>query len=166
MKRPGSDAQARGFTLVELSIALTVLVILLTMAMPSFSDYLARHRLLAAAEKLKLDMTQARFNAARLGAPVYVSFAPGPEWCWAVSNTPGCDCHLPLACQLSATRHTDANSVQMTSATTAFFQPDGSGQGRAEFTTSRGQTLRVEVARLGRVSICSSGPVALRQPAC
>lgn len=155
-----------GFTLVEVGITLAVLAVLATMAMPSFADYLARHRLNATAEKLKLDMMQARYNAVQQGSPMHLGFFAGSDWCWAVAKVPGCDCHSPQPCQLKTLRSGDAKGITLVSASDALFQADGTGQGSAELHTARGQVLRVEVSPLGRSRICSPGSAQMHQPIC
>ena len=165
-RSPRGTAAQTGFTLVELGITLAVLVVLVTMAVPSFADYLARHRLAATAEKLKLDMMQARYNAVQQGSPMHLDFSVGSDWCWAVAKAPGCDCHGAQACQLKTMRSSDAKGITLLSASDALFLADGTGQGSAELHTARGQVLRVEVSPLGRSRICSPGSAQMHQPIC
>ena len=166
LRSPGGAWRETGFTLVELGITLAVLGVLATMAVPGFADTLARHRLNATAEKLRLDMMQARYNAVQQGLPMHLAFSVGSDWCWAVAKTPGCDCHGAQACQLKALRSSDAKGIRLVSASNALFQADGTGQGSAELHTTRGQVLRVEVSPLGRSRICSPGSAQMNQPTC
>ena len=165
-RSPRRPTLQTGFTLVEVGITLAVLVVLVTMAVPSFADYLAQHRLNATAEKLQLDMMQARYNAVQQGSPMHLGFSTGSDWCWAVAKTPGCDCHGAQRCQLKTLSSGEAKGIRLVSASDAFFLADGTGQGSAELHTARGQVLRVEVSPLGRSRICSPGSAQMHQPMC
>lgn len=88
----------RGFTLLELIVTLAVAAVIISIAIPSFSNMLARHRLSAAASSLKLDLQEARSEAIKLNKNVYVSFgvngqkcASGLDWCYGVSSSGPCD---------------------------------------------------------------------------
>ncbi|RTE64374.1 prepilin-type N-terminal cleavage/methylation domain-containing protein [Amphritea opalescens] len=55
--------QQKGFTLMELMVTLSVLLILMTVGMPSLSNYLHSQRLNTATQLLKDSYNQARFEA-------------------------------------------------------------------------------------------------------
>ncbi len=67
-----SRAGARGFTLIELMIAITVAAILLTIAIPSFTATINRNRLATAANELVTSLQLARMEAVRRGGRVVV----------------------------------------------------------------------------------------------
>lgn len=69
--RPG--APCRGLTLIELMVTLSVVVVLLLVIAPSFTDYLARRRLEGVANELSADLQYARAQAVDNGAPVLLS---------------------------------------------------------------------------------------------
>lgn len=72
----------RGFTLIELVVTLTVLTILTAIAVPTYTDYLARSRVRSAAEGLVNQLALARAEAMRLHRNVLVSFVASPgAWC-------------------------------------------------------------------------------------
>lgn len=82
----------RGFTLLELIVTLAVAAIIISLAVPSFSNMLARHRLSAAASTLKLDLQEARSQAIKLNKNVYVSFkTTSNNWHYGVNVGSSCD---------------------------------------------------------------------------
>ena len=78
------NAQA-GFTLVELMITLVIAGIIMTQAVPSFGDMIARNRLVTQTNDLVADINLARSEAITRGARVILcrSAAPG-------ATTPSC----------------------------------------------------------------------------
>jgi len=66
MKHPAPSAgglAARGFTMIELMVTLTVLAILLALAMPAFRDLILNNRLSTASSELQTALAQARSEA-------------------------------------------------------------------------------------------------------
>ncbi len=153
----------RGLTLVELVVAMAVLAVLATLALPSFGSLLERHRLNAAAETLALDLSEARFQSAQTGRTLHVVFRPGRDWCWAVARTPGCDCRgAAPACALKTVRANELPGVELTRAQDAHFDPGvdagAPAQRREVVLRSRGAAdeLRVQLSPLGRARVCST----------
>lgn len=66
-----------GFTLIELIVTLTVLVITLSLAAPSFSAFLANNQLASAKSEFASTLALARSEAARSGNMVFIQAAPG-----------------------------------------------------------------------------------------
>lgn len=154
---------ARGLTLVELVIALAVLAVLATLALPSFGSLLNRHRLQAAAETLALDLAEARHEAARAGTPLHVVFRPGAQWCWAVARTPDCDCTAPTAgCALKTVTTQELPGVTLATSGDASFGGALPATPNETVLRSQGGTeaLQVRLSPLGRASICS--PTGMR----
>ena len=87
-----------GVTLIELLVTITVLAILLTLAIPSFTNLIATNRATAEASLLANAFNYARSEAVRRGQNVYVTSANtnnGTDWTqgWSVwaqaSGNPG-----------------------------------------------------------------------------
>lgn len=74
MRRPRAyvPIHRRGFTLVELMVALAVAGILVTVAVPSFTDFVANQRVKAANQELFATLSYARSEAVRRNATVRV----------------------------------------------------------------------------------------------
>lgn len=163
--------RARGFTLLELVIALGVMVVLATLAIPSMGARLDRARLQGAAESLAADLAEARFEAAKRGGALFVQtaeVADGAAWCWAVAVDPGCGCGTPQVCQLHVARSGDHPGVKLVHGLQARFDPSGDAQEAQAATLegSRGDRLRVELSTLGRPRICAEKGSWPRLPAC
>lgn len=161
--------QERGLTLIELVIAVAVLAVLATLALPSFGSLLERHRLVAAAETLVLDLGEARLQAARSAQALHVVFQPGARWCWAVARAPGCDCRATApSCALKTVHADDLPGVELAAADDARFDAAALPSGRSDAvlrTRGAGEELRVQLSPLGRARICST--TGLRgYPAC
>jgi len=148
----------RGLTLIELMIGLAICATLMSLAVPSFQAYLQRQRLKAAAQTLAVDFAEARFESARRGTPLHLSFVPGTDWCWALTTSNACDCRVAQACRLKAVRSSDFRGVELAeSAGTSFDPATGTPQGTAAavLQTPAGERLRVDVSGLGRPRICA-----------
>lgn len=147
-----------GFTLIELAIGIAILALLATIALPSFAERIARARLAGAAETLASDLAEARFEATQSGRPLYLVFAPGADWCYAVARTPDCDCRQAQSCQLKVARAAEVPGVDLVDATDAQFDPaaaDAPG-GDALWRGVQGtQSLQVALTPLGRAKVCS-----------
>jgi type IV fimbrial biogenesis protein FimT len=64
--------RTRGFTLIELMVTVTVLAILLSIGIPSFSDVIRNNRTAAATNSLVTSLNFARSEALKRGMPVTV----------------------------------------------------------------------------------------------
>lgn len=162
---------ARGITLIECVIALAILAALMGMALPSFGEAMARARLRSAAEDLALGLGNARLESVRAGAGlVHVTLIPGSNWCWSVGPVAHVDCRNPPAgSTLHVVHGDDYSGVTMERGISAAF--DGretlAAAGlAAEFASSHGHVLRVQVTPLGRAIICAPHANSLDYPRC
>ncbi len=168
MRRP-----AFGFTMIEVGLALAVLAILATLALPDVGRRMERQRLQGAAQGLAADLAEARFEAARQGQSLYVEARAAPSrdsgWCWAVARSAGCDCAALQACQLHTVRSADWRGVRLVEGLAVTLDPGGTAAGRQQtalLESSRGEQLRVEVSALGRARVCASRGSWPSMPAC
>jgi len=154
-----------GFTLIEAVVTVALLALLASLTLPSFGSQLGRHRLRAAAETLAQDMTEARFQAAQTGSTLYVTLQPGPQWCYAVTRTSGCDCRSAQPCQIKVARAEDTPGVSLVDGAEIRFDPASdagpvqAGAPSAELTNRAGERLRVGLRPLGRVGVCAPGGI-------
>lgn len=161
-------ARWRGLTLLELVIALAVLGILATLTLPALGGALQRHRLLAAAQTLASDLSEARFEAARSGQSLHLLPRSGPDWCWAVTATPACDCASAQPCQLARRQAAEHGGIQLLQAAAVTFSAEGiaPAQTAALLANASGQQLRVDISPLGRTRICAPEGSVAGAPAC
>lgn len=91
-KNSKNRSHIRGVSLLELLIAMAILGIIVTIAMPSMAGFGANQRLLGAAEQIHGHLQQARSEAVARSAPVFVNFsATGTTtWTYGVSTIDSC----------------------------------------------------------------------------
>ena len=154
---------AHGVTLIELAVVMAIIVTLATLALPYYGDYLARHRLKAAAEGLAVDLAEARQEAARRGTAMHVNFSAGADWCYAITTAPGCSCRMAATCRLKTVSSVNFAGIGLMDASELLFDPSGStALSAARLQTAKGQSLVVKTSPLGRARVCTpvrSGPV-------
>lgn len=102
MRRIGyQDSARRGFSLVELIVAVAVLGVIAAAAMPSMADFLERRRVIAAANELAGIIAYARSESNAIGDKVSLHLEKDPQGlvsCAAVSTQVGadrCQCYRP-----------------------------------------------------------------------
>ena len=82
----------RGFTLVELIVAMAIIAIIATMAVPSMSSYFDKRRAIEAAEDLYANMQMARSEAIARSSTIHMRFnSAGATWQYGVSQNDLCD---------------------------------------------------------------------------
>ena len=159
------QAQQKGITLIEVLVGLVLLVIAGLVAVPSFTDYLERQRLKAAAESLAASLNLARSEALAQQQFMYVQLAgQGSErWCYAVFKEPKCDCFSAACEALQRGDSVKQPGVELGSASRSTFRfnwKNGSAtgaNGTASFVGQKtGQQLCVVLSNLGRVRIITS----------
>jgi Tfp pilus assembly protein FimT len=101
----------RGFTVIELTVIMSVVVMILAMAVPSFTEYLDRRRLESATETIYTQLKHAHAQSLRKRVTVYASFNPGATWCLGLSDSRSCNCTISNDCQLDSVE----NVIQGTS---------------------------------------------------
>lgn len=95
----------RGLTLIELMITLAVVAVLVTLAAPSFYDFILTQRLKAAAQQFVTDMQLARSEASARNEVVRVYFARNSTMsCYSIfvaNSDTTCVCTAANACPVS-----------------------------------------------------------------
>jgi type IV fimbrial biogenesis protein FimT len=78
----------RGFTIVELLVALVILAIVLATGLPRYDNYIANQRARAAGQDLFIALNHARSEALKRNADVFIRAADGTDWAegWIVTT--------------------------------------------------------------------------------
>ncbi|HVN35553.1 MAG TPA: GspH/FimT family pseudopilin [Casimicrobiaceae bacterium] len=79
------NARIRGFTLLELMVALTITGMLLMLGMPSFTTFLRNSEIRSTAESISNGLRAARTEATRLNRPVSFTLAAGTDPSWTIN---------------------------------------------------------------------------------
>lgn len=77
------NRKERGFSLIELMIAIALLVIVMALGMPSYSAWIQNTRIRTAAESIQNGLQKARAEAVKRNTPV--QFVLGENSAWTVS---------------------------------------------------------------------------------
>jgi type IV fimbrial biogenesis protein FimT len=98
----------KGFTLLEMLIAMAILAIIISVAVPSLSGFSANQRLIGAAEQVFSHLQQARSEAVARNTRVFVNFAAtgNATWTYGMSS-------VNSLCDLTVTTASGANSCRM-----------------------------------------------------
>jgi prepilin-type N-terminal cleavage/methylation domain-containing protein len=158
----------RGFTLIEVLFVTAIATLLLTLAIPTYADFSARHQLAAATDTLVLELRQTRYDAVQRGTTLYVTPNAGAHWCVVVSADPGCRCGQPQ-CALRTLDSAAFPDVTMTIAAPVRF--DGR-QGLADaglvavLSANRRFGTELQLSATGRPRVCASGAAMPNLPAC
>ncbi len=103
VKTPGSNAS--GFSLLEMLITMTILAIIITVAVPSMTEFTSNQRLIGATQQVYSHLQQARSESVARNTTVYVNFAEDgtASWEYGVSS-------VTSACDLTVTAAATANA--------------------------------------------------------
>ncbi len=170
----------KGFTLVELMVAIAIFAILATMAVPSFNSFIDKYRVKRAADTLSAFLINTKSEAIKRNTTVRVVFqsaGAGATWCAGMTTADTCDCTVASSCQIDSAdrlvRGSDYKAILLTSpndgAMFSFTPLRGTvNNGNAQVQSAGGLQVRVVVAGTGRIRLCSPGDAGNRggYPAC
>lgn len=185
MRKYFSISYTRGVTLIELMVVMTIVAVLLMVAVPSFSDLIARKRVAGTLVELNTDFQFARSEAAQRNTNVRITFGTG---CYVIhtvgsTNTSCTQANNPTL----GTGAIQIKLVQTDAASTVNFRPnntltylmfdsvrgmatwDGTNTtaGSVDVTSNGGSwQLRTSVTVMGRAQTCSPNSSISGYPAC
>ncbi|OGT28796.1 MAG: hypothetical protein A3I77_03140 [Gammaproteobacteria bacterium RIFCSPLOWO2_02_FULL_42_14] len=144
-------------------IVVVMLAILGIIFTPAYIYYFSQNRLKSAAEKLYSEILLARTEAIKTNSDINIIFTTGANWCFGTTTASSCNCNIPNDCLLGQTSSSEFTGVTMPSAgfPSGKLTFDGaravaSAVGSVTFTSSTGESIIVNVNRLGTPSICSN----------
>lgn len=147
---------AEGFTLVELMVAIAVLAILVTLAIPSFNDFRQRAVVRGAADQVVSFWGNARFAALRENRPVRVTFNSGAGVMCIGATTAVADCECSAA----------ANSCDIGTFPAAQSEWRGARAGSAPTLggLTGARTVVIDPKRGNITTAATAGRISLRSP--
>lgn len=153
-----------GFSLVELLISLSIIMLLAMVALPAISQQRDALSLRDVGMRVAQLLMEARQSAISRQQDVFVVFTPGRDWCVAASIDPNCICgqtcfigHQPLLVSDETLRTTLASTNFPSITHLKFDSLNGLSLGHAGhflFTIAT-QDIRVIVSNLGRIRLCA-----------
>ena len=120
------------FTLIELMIVVAIVAVIITLAAPSFRDYILMQRLRAINAQLVTDLAFARSEAVSRGTFMQVSFRPSCYIIYARTDsnaTNECDCTAAATLRCTSAQTTEVKTVQVPASDLIVFEPTGSPAG-------------------------------------
>jgi len=153
---PAAPGPRHGVTIIEMMVVVVVLAIILSLAVPSLRELLARQRVKGINAELVTDLQYARSEAVSRNREVYVTFrmddkvGEPPMTCYTVHTlgTVGdCDCRKPMGSScldnagLPNANMVELKTVQVLRSTTVTFQAPASPANDVGFSRNRGLTF-------------------------
>lgn len=150
--------RSRGFTLIEMMIALVVLAILLMMGMPAFAIYIQNAKLRSTAESLQAGLQTARAEAVKRNAQIEFILTTDPGNSGSVATT-----NLSTTGQNWLIRYQDPATL-LYSFIEGKVAEEGSGQGSTTTVVTTGTTSSITFNGFGGTTLGSAASFALTNP--
>src|SRR5512139_336346 len=168
---------SRGFTLIELMVAIAVLGILVTLAAPSFNGFIDKYRAKRAADTVSSFLINTKSEAVKRNRAVSaVLTGGGAAWCMGMTEASTCNCVTQGACLVGGVervvRGESFKGVSLIGPATghAFeFKPlrgTVGGNDTVEFVSANGLKVNVVVGTVGRRRVCARDGSITGYPAC
>lgn len=150
---------------MELLVVLTIIVVLVLIAVPSFLTFIQEFRVTANGENLLYNLQYARSEAIKRNANIVVTFSAIDPWCYGINVGSSCTCATAGSCTLGSFAAPAPHLTTMTTSGLASNSLTFEGtrgaltNGKTTITfTVYGQTtaMAVESSALGNMFMCSS----------
>lgn len=155
----------RAFTLIELMVVVTILLILVTAAAPSFFELLEKYRAKSVAEQLFSDLLYAKSESLKQRTAIHLEVRNSATgWCYGLHTAPDCDCYNTTACAITSLRQAPASAVGKVQVyddggDTLTFTPRNGLPSRAAVVNvadGLGRRFGVTINVVGLVGVCSN----------
>lgn len=156
-------ASSKGFTLVELLIAIVIIGILAAVGVPSFQALMDKKRLQGAADNVLADLRYVQSESVKQNRDITVTFTEGSSWAYSFSPA------LSAGVTASGGNYRGTSMVVFTASDVITFeakrstvsQAPASGALKAiELTSANGLKLGIEIDAGSRMGICTASAVA------
>jgi prepilin-type N-terminal cleavage/methylation domain-containing protein len=171
-----SGRATRGFTMIELMITVAVIAIVLSVAAPSFTSFLAKKRVESTMAELSTDIQYARSESVSRNAAVRLTYVSSS--CYAVHlSTDAASCTTTTN-MIKTQSLTSGSTAALSAASNGYyieFDPvrglatfsDGNTPGAININSSNNAyQLRAAVCTMGRVVVCSPNTSFNGYPTC
>lgn len=154
-----------GLTLIEMLVVIAIIGILTKIAIPPVTFFIKNHRLMDTADKLFYDLAEARSEAVKNNATIYVSFQTGDSWCYGINTGSSCNCTLPSSCNLGTTSAQNSGQISLTtlgltSGSVQFEGTRGAANNSGSITLSlfgnTGTLITISIGKMGSLQMCST----------
>lgn len=168
----GQRSDERGVTLIELIVTIVVVGVLAAVAIPSFTDFFKRQRVVGAASELSSLMSYARAESLKSDEAVTLTVKDpvSGQWCFGlVVSTSPCDCDTGVganSCRVDGVLRTSSYeafsgvSITISPAATSIAMQYDPVRGTVNTVPKIGVqidsdfALEVQSTKLGRASLC------------
>lgn len=155
----------KGFTLVELLVMLTVVLVLTLIAIPSYTTLINYYRISRESELLYNTLQYARTEAVKRNTNVYVSIGTGDSWCYGINTGSACNCSSGT-CNLGIISAQTAQQISLAgtglSSNAFYFNSTHAGSSAAVTLTfsiygSSSTLVTTSISLMGTVTQCGTG---------
>lgn len=165
-----SLSHTRGVTMLELMTVISIGGILLSLAIPSYFDFIERKRLKSATELVYNDLKYAHSESIKRQGTLFITYQTGPNWCYGIDDAGECDCSVANDCQIDGVEKVEravdypGTSLTVNGLTAGASNPFASFEGIRGVVDTVGSvtltratgTARVDVDKLGLIQHCSN----------
>jgi len=156
----------KGFTLIEMMVAIAILAILVTLAAPSFNSFIDKYRVKRASDSISAFLVNAKSEAVKRNTEVRVVITGGgATWCAGITEAATCNCSTGGACQIDGAdrvvQGASFKGVALNGPGTGHvfeFKPlrgTVAGNETVELASANGLKVNVVVGTVGRIRLCS-----------
>jgi type IV fimbrial biogenesis protein FimT len=102
-----------GFTAIELMVSLVIVTILVTIAVPFFSNLIASQKLKSVTLTFTQQINLMRSEAVRSHSDINLVLSTGNSWCYGFTKNSTCNCNVTNDCSLGSISSADFPNVSL-----------------------------------------------------
>lgn len=155
----------KGFSLIELMVGLSIFIILTLASIPALRDIVQNQRISSVADNLYFFLQNARSEAVKRNANIYVSFVTGDSWCYGMNIGSACSCSTLNSCTLGTVSASSPGQISLStsglSSNSIYFEGThaaANASGTVTFTLyGQSSLITLTIGRMGSIQMCSTG---------